>query len=162
MLLPHLPAPALTSSPSAHLPARSVQSIVAKTQQLSCHTFGCRLVQRVLEHCTVDVLREVGRPWQGSSGGRGGADQCNFTCLLRLALWHALPPCALCALLLVRQRLCPERRPRLLRLSALPHPAGPPGALPRPAESLTQQCCPYLLVCVNRLFLSMGHAYTRP
>lgn len=51
--LPHTP-PHPPSNPPPPL-----QSIVAKTQQLSCHTFGCRLVQRVLEHCTIAQLKEV-------------------------------------------------------------------------------------------------------
>lgn len=41
----------------ACLPA-CLQSIVAKSTQLSCHAFGCRLVQRVLEHCTITQLKE--------------------------------------------------------------------------------------------------------
>ncbi|PSC74804.1 hypothetical protein C2E20_2398 [Micractinium conductrix] len=40
-------------------PARPmIEAIVAKVQPLSTHTFGCRLVQRVLEHCSIPELRE--------------------------------------------------------------------------------------------------------
>jgi hypothetical protein len=53
----------LSEAASAPLNARrprplSMQIIVNKGQSLSTHTFGCRLVQRVLEYCSIPELRE--------------------------------------------------------------------------------------------------------
>ncbi|PRW20331.1 pumilio-like protein isoform A [Chlorella sorokiniana] len=40
-------------------PARTmIETIVNKGQTLSTHTFGCRLVQRVLEFCSIEELKE--------------------------------------------------------------------------------------------------------
>ncbi|KAI7838204.1 hypothetical protein COHA_007998 [Chlorella ohadii] len=40
-------------------PARAmIETIVNKGQTLSTHTFGCRLVQRVLEFCSIEELKE--------------------------------------------------------------------------------------------------------
>lgn len=54
-----------TPYPTA-LPPHPLQTIVNKGQSLSTHTFGCRLVQRVLEFCSIPELR--GRVIAGEGG----------------------------------------------------------------------------------------------
>ena len=55
-----------------------MQIIAAKVHSLSTHTLGCRLVQRVLEHCSIAEIRE-----QVVAGGCGvvligGASAASF------------------------------------------------------------------------------------
>lgn len=53
---------------------RLLQAIVVKVGSLSTHTFGCRLVQRVLQHCSIAELKEVrdgGGEEEGGGAGHG-------------------------------------------------------------------------------------------
>lgn len=56
-------------------PPPLLQTIVNKGQSLSTHTFGCRLVQRVLQFCSIPELRErvvSGEGGEGLETGFGG------------------------------------------------------------------------------------------
>lgn len=36
----------------------ALQDVKANVGQLSTHPYGCRVVQRVLEHCTIDSVKD--------------------------------------------------------------------------------------------------------